>query len=258
MIASLAMYDFAPDLQAANDRLWANIRDGLRKAGIAAPDTLTRGDAAFWPAWQSPGLVFSQTCGFPYRAQLWDKVTLIGTPDHDLPGCPPGHYVSVYVARAHDPRATLTDFAKADFAYNEGLSQSGWAAPQNHAALLGLRFRPALQTGGHRASALAVAQGLADFAAIDAVTWSLLQRHEPGVACLKEIAHTAPPTPVLPYIAALGVDAALYFAAITAAIAALAPADRDTLMLRGIVAVPASAYLAVPTPPAPEQIAQLY
>ena len=61
MIASLGMYDFAPALQAANDRLWAGIRDGLRDHGIAAPDALTRGDAAYWQAWQSPDLVLSQT-----------------------------------------------------------------------------------------------------------------------------------------------------------------------------------------------------
>lgn len=256
MIASLAMYDFAPALQAANDRLWQGIRDGLRGQGIAAPASLTRGDAAYWPAWQSPDLVLSQTCGFPYRTQLWDKVTLIGTPDYDLQGCPPGHYVSVFVARADDPRARLPEFADAGFAYNDAQSQSGWAAPQNHAAALGLRFRPALQTGGHRASTLAVAQGLADFAALDAVTWALLQRHEPGMARLKEIARTAPPTPALPLIAASGVDAALYFAVVATAIAGLSQTDRDTLLLRGITAIPTSAYLAVPTPPTPKQIAQ--
>ena len=257
MIASLGMYDFVPTLQAANDRLWVGIRDGLRGHGIAAPGALTRGDAAYWAAWQSPDLVFSQTCGFPYRAQLWDKVTLIGTPDYALPDCPSGHYVSVYIARSNDPRQSLADFVGSRFAYNEGLSQSGWAAPQNHAAMLGLRFGGHLQTGGHRLSALAVAQGLADFAAIDAVTWALMLRHEPGVAALHQIAHTAPPTPVLPFIAAIGVDKALYFGVVAAAIAALSPHDRSTLMLRGIVDIPASAYLAVPTPPAPGHLSPL-
>ena len=248
MIASLAMYDFAPALQAANNRLWGLIRDGLRSHGIAAPDALTRGGAAYWPAWQSPDLVFSQTCGFPFRAQLCGKVTLIGTPDYGVPGCPPGHYVSVYVARKDDARRGLTEFSAAGFAYNEPLSQSGWAAPQTHAASHGLVHRPTLQTGGHQASALAVVQGLADFAAIDAVTWALLLRHEPMVTGLHEIARTAPPTPVLPYIAAAGVDRAAYFAVLATAIAGLEPDDRDTLMLRGIVDIPAAAYLAVPTP----------
>lgn len=256
MIASLGMYDFAAPLQAANDRLWCGIRDGLRRTGLAAPETLTRGEAAYWPAWSAPDLVFSQTCGFPYRAKLWDSVTLVGTPDYDLPDCPPGHYNSVYIARVTDPRARLAEFADAAFAYNEPLSQSGWAAPQNHAATLGMRFRPSLQTGGHRASALAVAQGLADFAAIDAVTWALLQRHEPQVATLKAVGRTAPPTPVLPFIAAKGVDAGVYFDVVATAIGDLDAADRETLMLRGILRIPTDAYLMVPTPQSPDQIVE--
>lgn len=129
MIASLGMYELS-GMAGANDRLWALIRDGLRARGIAAPDGLTRGEVAYWDAWQSPDLVLSQTCGFPYRARLHDKVTLIGTPDYGLPGCPPGHYCSVFVARKDDPRVTLDQFDGTALAYNEPLSQSGWAAPQ--------------------------------------------------------------------------------------------------------------------------------
>ena len=131
MIASLGMYD-RPETAAANDRLWAGIRDGLRAEGIDAPDALTRGAHAYWDAWQSPGLVFSQTCGFPFRAKLHDQVTLIGTPDYALPGCPPGHYNSVFVARKDDPRASLAEFSGAAFAFNEDLSQSGWAAHRRY------------------------------------------------------------------------------------------------------------------------------
>lgn len=40
MIASLGMYD-RPETMAANDRLWALVRDGLRARGIAAPEALT-------------------------------------------------------------------------------------------------------------------------------------------------------------------------------------------------------------------------
>ena len=64
MIASLGMYDRA-ETSAANDRFWALIRDNLRDAGESAPDALTRGADAYWTAWQSPELSFSQTCGVP-------------------------------------------------------------------------------------------------------------------------------------------------------------------------------------------------
>ena len=128
MIASLGMYDFGP-VMAVNDRLWALIRDRLRADGIDAPDALTRGEGAYWQAWQSPDLLLSQTCGYPFRARLQGKVTYVGTPDFGVDGCAPGYYRSVLVARADDPRSTIADFDGARFAYNEALSQSGWAAP---------------------------------------------------------------------------------------------------------------------------------
>lgn len=253
MIASLGMYDFGP-AQAANDRLWARVRDGLRARGIDAPEALTRGEHAYWDAWQSPDLILSQTCGYPFRARLHDKVAYVGTPDYAVEGCPPGYYRSVFVARADDPRRTLQDFDGARFAYNEPLSQSGWAAPQTHAAKLGLRLPPTLQTGGHRLSAQAVAEGRAEIAALDAVTFDLLQGVEPAMAGLKEIARTDP-TPGLPYITARGQDAEHLFDTLSAAIAALAPEDRAALHLKALVRIPLADYLAVPNPPSPGQIA---
>lgn len=253
MIASLGMYDPLP-LQAANDRLWALIRDGLRAAGIFAPDTLTRGPEAYWPAWTASDLVFSQTCGLPYRARLHDKVTLIGTPDYGLEGCPPGHYRSLFVARADDPRVALTDYMGGRLAYNEDLSQSGWGAPYNHAAARGLRWSSLLRTGAHWVASKAVADGGADIAAIDALTWELLSRHEPWPARLR-IIETTDPTPGLPYIAGPGADADRMFAVIATAISALTAADRALLHLRGIVRIPTAAYLAVTIPPEPQALA---
>lgn len=253
MIASLGMYDFGP-AQAANDRLWALVRDGLRDRGITAPETLTRGEHAYWDAWQAPDLILSQTCGYPFRARLHDRVAYVGTPDYGVEGCPPGYYRSVFVARADDPRQSLQDFDGARFAYNEALSQSGWAAPQTHAAKLGIRLPPALQSGGHRLSALAVAEGRADIAALDAVTHAMLQEVEPKVAGLRVIALTDP-TPGLPYISGAGQDPEPIFAALADAIAVLPAPDRATLRLKGLVRIPRATYLAVPNPPPPEQIA---
>ena len=246
MIASLPMYDLPPQ-QGANDRFWQAIRAHLGEG----PAALTRqGD--LWDHWLSPDLVLSQTCGYPYRARLHGKVTLVGTPDYDLPGCPPGYYNSVFVARAGDARGNLRDYAKARFAYNEPMSQSGWAAPLTHVRALGFAFEDLLQTGGHRASALAVAEGRADLAALDALTWRLLQRHDGFTTGLTELARTTP-TPVLPYITSLRRDGAPIFTAIKAAIDDLSEEDRETLSLKGILHIPAKEYLAVASPPGPQE-----
>ncbi len=252
MIASLGMYDFG-DASPVNDRFWALIRDHLRQVGQDAPDALTRGDAAYWPAWESPDLVLSQTCGYPYRTRLHDRVTYVATPDFGIEGCPPGHYRSLFIARSGDPRRTLAELDGAAFAFNDDLSQSGWAAPQVHAHRLGLTLRPVLRSGGHRLSALAVADARADLAAVDAVTWQLMLRNDPDLgASLKVVGHTDP-TPGLPYIAAMGVDATTVLTALQSALAVLPAADRETLGLCGFVRIAAPAYLAVPNPPSPAQ-----
>ncbi len=252
MIAALPMYD-PPPLQGANDRLWAGARDRLRARGIAAPEALTRGAEELWPIWTAPDLVLAQTCGFPFRTRLQGRVTLIGTPDYGVEGCAPGYYRSVIVARRDDPRRELADFDGAVLAGNDALSQSGWAAPMNMAAELGLRWRPGPRTGAHRTSAVAVAEGRADIAALDAVTFALLQGVEPALSALRVVEMT-PPTPGLPLIAAAGADARAAFDAVAGAIAALPAPDRAALHLRGIVRITEDAYLAVPTPAAPDHI----
>ncbi len=252
MIASLGMYDLPP-LQAANDRLWAGIRDRLRARGIAAPEALTRGEGAYWKAWEAPDLVFSQACGLPYRTRLHGRVTLVASPDYGLEGCPPGHYRSLYMVRRDDPRRRLEEFDGAVLAFNEGLSQSGWGAPVNDARARGIRFTTGPRTGAHRLSVRAVASGAADLAAVDAATFALLQVHEAEAVAPLRVIGATPPSPALPYVAGIGIDSESAFAALSDAVAALAPADRQLLRLRAVARIPAADYLAVPNPPAPVQ-----
>lgn len=245
MIASLPMYDW-PEVQADQDQYWQAIRDALE----TGPANLTRGFADYHAHWLRPDLLLSQTCGMPYRTRLHGHVTLVGTPDYGLPDSEAGSYHSVLVVNAQDGRATLAEFVGDVFAYNEGGSQSGWAAPVIHAAAHGLTLVRGLQTGGHRASICAVADGRAALAAIDAVTWELALRFEPAARRLRVLDRTAP-TPGLPYIAGLGQDPAALRRAISQAIDSLAEDSRAALMLQGLCAIPAADYLAVPTPAAP-------
>lgn len=244
MIAALGMYDL-PAIRDANDRFWQAIQ---RRLGHG-PTELDRNTDP-WEIWQSPDLLFSQTCGMPYRTALHGKLQLIGTPDYGLEGCPPGYYHSVLVVRAEDPRQTETAFNGAPFAYNDAVSQSGWAAPMVHLRARGIHVGDLLHTGAHAASAQAVANGDADLAGLDALTWDLLRTHDPITEQLRVLARTIP-TPGLPYITALDENATELFTATRDAIKDLSDVDRDALHLRDLVSIPDEAYLAVPTPPPP-------
>ncbi len=245
MKASLGMYVRAETL-AATDRFWGGIRDQMRARGLNAPDALDHVDP-FWAVWQDPDFVFSQTCGRPYRLKLHDNVGLIATPNYGLADCAPGYYRSLFVVRSDDTRQNLRDFENAVFAYNEELSQSGWAAPLCHVAKMGFGFSNIWQSGGHEMSAKAVAEGRADIAALDGMSWHLIKEFADFAADLRVLAATDQ-TPGLPYVTNLKLDTDVMFDVVKTAIDGLDPADRDLLCLRGLVRIPASDYLAVANP----------
>ena len=245
MTASLPMYDTAATF-AANDRFWALIRAEYGEG----PEELDRATDPH-ETWRDPGLVLSQTCGLPFRSGLYDHVTLVGTPDYGVPGCPAGYYCSVLAVRISDKRKDLRDFSESTLARNDIRSQSGWAAVEAHLSENNIGFSFAgrtIDTGSHAAALAAVARGDADIAAVDAVTWSLLVRDTQAVDDLRIIAVTRP-TPGLPFISAAGRDAGKLLAACRAALSRLTDAERECLMIRDIVQIPAADYLAEPLPP---------
>ena len=238
MIAHLPMYD-VPANRAAHRRLWQSLQDHLPNAPNFTPPS-----EDFMVDWLNPELYLSQTCSLPYRAALHGQVQLIATPDNQIPNCPPGYYCSVLLAR----QGAVPNLAANDFtlAYNEPLSQSGWAAPQS----IGLTGATALQTGGHAASARAVLEGRADLAAVDALTWHFLTRDWDKAAGLVVCA-TTPATPTLPYITALSQNAGALREALRQAILSIGPKDQQTLQIFDLVEINAETYLQLPLPPAP-------
>ncbi len=245
MLASLPMYDW-PQLRASHDALWAGVRAELDRRGIESPAHLTR-DGVGLAFWTDPRLVFSQTCGLPFRTHLHDKVQLVGTPDFAVADCPPGYYCSCFVIRRDDSRVDLAEYEAAKFAFNDTASQSGYSAARHHALARGFWFRETRRTGGHLASAEAVARGDANIAAIDAVSWRMIERFEACAANLR-ILETTEPTPGLPYITGAALDPDAVFDAVRDAIDTLDATALADLTLRGIARIPKEEYLKVPTP----------
>lgn len=227
--AALPMYDW-PEVRGATDALWAALGGALREAGVAAPDILDR--ATHWQAgWLHPDLILSQTCGLPYVRHLRGRVRMVGSPVYALPDMAPGDYCSRIVVRRADPAALLADLRGRRAAINEAGSQSGAAALRHAVASPGF-FGSVIETGTHRASLRAVAEGAADVAAIDAVSWALARDHDPAADRLRVLAST-PPTPGLPMITGLAQDADRVAVAVRTGIAALDPRSARALHLTG-------------------------
>ncbi|MBT8240713.1 MAG: PhnD/SsuA/transferrin family substrate-binding protein, partial [Acidimicrobiia bacterium] len=136
----------------------------------------------------------------------------------------------------------LAEFQGAVLAFNSEDSQSGYFAIMSHAEREGVTFAERIETGAHRLSATAVAEGNADVAAIDAVSWRLMERYDDVTTDLR-VAFWSKPTPGLPYIAAPGVDVVSLRAAIESALQQLTPADRDALGIVGLERISPQLYL---------------
>jgi len=196
--------------------------------------------------WLRPDLALSMTCGLPFRTVLKGKVTYVGTLDFGL-GNAPGHYHSQVILRPGcDPDAALR------LAYNSADSQSGWAVTQSAAPFdAPPTFDALIEIGSHAASLAAVAEGRADIAYIDAVTWRLLKHADPNAQRVFPYGRSVI-SPGLPLITALGHDPAPLRTALRDATLAFSPPAPQAMggPLSFHVLDPA-AYHAIPIPKPP-------
>lgn len=194
------MYDW-PEVHGAVDALWAAIYWGLRDAGIDAPEGVWRPDRPE-DLWTHPDLLIGEMCGYQIVNELRGRVEVLGVLDRGVDGCEPGDYRSVLVCRDDDSAVGLEDFRDRTVAVNGHRSQSGYGALVHEVAPLavdGRFFDSEVTTGSHRGSMRAVADGRADVAAIDEVSWRLGLDHEPVVDRLRVVAWTEP-TPGVPLV----------------------------------------------------------
>ena len=239
-VAGLPMYDF-PHLQAAHDALWTAVAERLAAQGcLGVPRHLTR-DRSHLDLLRHPFLLFGQTCEYPLAMSHADRATLVGTPCYTAPGCAGPTYSSVVIVRADDSVEQLAGLRNRRCVVNEWDSNSGMnlfraviAAVSDGAPF----FKSVVQSGSHRNSVEQVAQGHADVAAVDCVSFAHFQRACPAdIAKLRVLCRT-PGSPSLPFITARATGEVTIRALRAALVdvlsdAALAPV-REQLMLGGI------------------------
>ena len=204
MIAALQMYDW-PEVQSQTDAFWALAVENLTANHHSPPRTLYRPTDISAP-WRDPKLYLGQTCGLPYVSGLCANAVVLARADYGVEGARDGSYASVLICHEDADGEALQDFRGGTVAINEYGSQSGcnaladsildaWGADTP-------LFAKSVKSGAHRASATMVADGHADVAAIDPVSWALFAQVEPKRRTQLRVFAWTRSVPSLPFITA--------------------------------------------------------
>lgn len=249
----LPMYDW-PEVRAATERLETALQDALASAlGLHSAGCVP------WPEdrglevdWLQPGLLLSQTCGYPLTHALAGRVRPVGVPHYGADGCEGGRYCSHLVVARDSGYQTLADLRGRRAVYNGPDSQSGMNVFRHEVSRVagGAPFFSSVrESGGHLASLRAVAEGVADIASVDAVCWALASQELPGlVAKLRSIGQTGS-VPCLPLVTSLRfseTEAVTIASTVQTVLADAALAeDRERLLINGFSRVSEADYAPV-------------
>jgi ABC-type phosphate/phosphonate transport system substrate-binding protein len=192
MIASLGMYPFA-HLRDAYDHLWSAILSRLP----GAPESLSH-QLDLHDVWQHPELLLGQTCGWPLVTALPD-VVVVGAFDMAVPFARGGRYRSVLIASKPLGIDHWRSSADTRVAINGYDSLSGWVSL---CSAWGELPATVLETGAHVDSMRAVAEGRAEVASIDAVSFEFIAESMPAVAGRVNVIGHGPMVPSLPLVMA--------------------------------------------------------
>lgn len=182
------------------------IRDADGSPMAPDPAMLPPEDLDFPTLFRHPLLLLCQTCWGPLELGLAPHVQVVGQPSYDgIEGGKGIFYSSAVLMRKDEGETSARDLSDGPllplpllagkrFAFNGGDSMSGLIAITRDldAAGEGLGiFSERIETGAHRASIRAVAEGGADVCAIDCRSWQLAMQHEPQAPLLHAVGWTA-------------------------------------------------------------------
>ena len=210
----------APKTLARRNADLPPVPGGMRYADntvVALDPAILPPDAFDLPAlWRHPKLLLAQACWGPMELGLSPFVEVIGQPDYSgFEGGDGIFYSSAILMRRERGRVAATPSSEGRavlptelllgmrLAFNGRDSMSGYFALERDLGSTGKDisiFTETIETGGHRTSIRAVAEGRADVCAVDCRSWAMAKRFEPAADALVPVGWTAR-RKGLPYIA---------------------------------------------------------
>lgn len=247
-VASMPMYDM-PEVRVALDSLWEGLAGHLKRAGLSEiPDRIQHG-RNLADLWDDPDLCFSQCCGYDIVGRYAGTLRPVATPHYGAPECKGCDYASNVVAAEDCEANDVLEMFGAVCVVNGLESHSGanalkaLVAPRNRD---GRFFSETKISGSHAASLEMIRRGEAEVAAIDCVTYALLESYRPAaLAGIRKLGRTYR-APAVPYVTRWDGDddrvkrlrAALFNAFTDPHLTT----TRQALYLKNVEALPASAY----------------
>jgi len=197
-------------------------------------------------------LICAHTCGYPLMKQLHESYTPFCVPLFDVLGSKGKHYSSRIIVQAGSGRNSLLDCRDSILAVNGMDSNSGMNVLRYELARLGARdsfFHEIKVTGGHLHSLEAVATGAAQVAAIDCVSYQLIQDHDASltaaVDCIGFSASSCGLPFVIPKEHASKATAAGLLGAFKQAYGSMPRRSREAIHLRGFAAADFNDYASI-------------
>lgn len=156
----------------------------------------------------SGGVELAFICAGPYvEAHEKDGVEIIAMPL--VKGKPSYH--SYIIVPKDSPAKSLMDLKGKSFAFTDPKSNTGKLIPTYLLARQGKRpetfFASTTYTYGHDKSIMAVAEKLADGAAVDSLIWEYMQQKQPAVTARVKVIDRSDPYGIPPVVARRGVPA---------------------------------------------------
>jgi len=241
LFVACGMYAFTDDLRNAWQRLFEHFFNLANPAFEV--DRVLKFDTGTGVL-NHPSLWFGHTCGYPLMTQFLDTMTPLSVPIFDLPGCDHKSYSSLLIVPDNSEINSLENCRGLRAVINAGDSNSGMNVLRHAVAAYSRqgKFFGQIQTSGsHLQSLSAIASRGADIAAIDCVSFGLIQDSRPElVSRVKSIGFTEKTCGlpfVMPKINAAGNDAERINESLNRALSMLDSSHRNRLHLKAFESV---------------------